>query len=185
MAQFINYCARRFFQSTAIKRQAAKHAEEDHEGEHLTGLSPEWSSIFNQITLLWLWHRSTLCNWIHGWEKTTNGIEYHSDTHFSAKVTKMKFLFYFIILLAKMVLWRRLTYFVAFPAIGLGMLNAYLGHIEESKHPRPEYIPYEHLNIRHRPFPWGDGNHSFFHNPEKNALPTGYETPDPNAGGGH
>ena len=24
-------------------------------------------------------------------------------------------------------------------------------------------------------FPWGDGQKSFFHNPEKNALPDGYE----------
>lgn len=84
-----------------------------------------------------------------------------------------------------MILWRRLTFFVGFPAIGLGMLNAYLGHVEHSKHPRPEFIPYEHLRVRRKPFPWGDGNHSLFHNPVKNALPTGYEAPDPNAGNEH
>jgi len=30
--------------------------------------------------------------------------------------------------------------------------------------------------IRFQKFPWGDGNHSFIHNPAINALPAGYET---------
>ncbi|XP_041979068.1 cytochrome c oxidase subunit 6A, mitochondrial [Aricia agestis] len=71
-------------------------------------------------------------------------------------------------------MWRNMSFFVGFPAIVLGMLNAYLAHQEEG-HTRPEFIPYEHLRIRTKRFPWGDGQKSLFHNPHVNALPNGYE----------
>ncbi|XP_055917981.1 cytochrome c oxidase subunit 6A1, mitochondrial [Eupeodes corollae] len=72
-------------------------------------------------------------------------------------------------------LWKRLTFFVAMPAVGLCMLNAYLKHQEHAHHPRPPFVKYEYLAIRNKRFPWGDGNKSLFHNPKVNALPDGYE----------
>ncbi|KAK0174662.1 hypothetical protein PV327_010409 [Microctonus hyperodae] len=74
-------------------------------------------------------------------------------------------------------LWKNLTFFVALPAVALGMINSYLLTQEEKKHhKRPEYIPYDYLGIRTKPFPWGDGNHTFFHNPARNPIPgVGYE----------
>ncbi|XP_075219995.1 cytochrome c oxidase subunit 6A1, mitochondrial-like [Lycorma delicatula] len=71
-------------------------------------------------------------------------------------------------------LWRNLTFFVAFPGIALAMANAYISHTAHHEE-RPEFIPYEYMRIRTKKFPWGDGNHSFFHNKELNALPEGYE----------
>ncbi|CAG2069354.1 unnamed protein product, partial [Timema podura] len=49
-------------------------------------------------------------------------------------------------------LWKRLSFFVAFPAVGLCMLNCYLMHQKET-HERPPFVPYEHLRIRNKS-PW-------------------------------
>ncbi|XP_044771931.1 cytochrome c oxidase subunit 6A1, mitochondrial-like [Neomonachus schauinslandi] len=71
-------------------------------------------------------------------------------------------------------MWKALTYFVALPGVGVSMLNVFLKS-RHGEHERPEFVAYPHLRIRSKPFPWGDGNHTPFHNSHMNPLPTGYE----------
>jgi len=77
--------------------------------------------------------------------------------------------------LKKMKFWKRISIFIGAPAILLAGVNAYLGEMEQKSKPRPPFVAYEHLRIRNKPFPWGDGNKTLFHNPKVNALPEGYE----------
>ncbi|XP_014677653.1 PREDICTED: cytochrome c oxidase subunit 6A, mitochondrial-like [Priapulus caudatus] len=72
--------------------------------------------------------------------------------------------------------WKILTFVVALPGVAVCMINAYLYEKHHLAHPhQPEFHEYEHLRLRTKRFPWGDGNHSIFHNPILNALPDGYE----------
>ncbi len=81
--------------------------------------------------------------------------------------------------LKTMATWKWISIFVAIPGIGVVTYSsvkkeqAHIHHIDE--HGPPEFVPYAHLRIRSKPFPWGDGNHSLFHNPHTNPLPEGYE----------
>lgn len=80
--------------------------------------------------------------------------------------------------LATMKTWKLISIFVAIPGCLLCAYNAVLKEKEHHTHPRPEFVPYSHLRLRKKAFPWGDGNHSLFHNPHANALPEGYEDDD-------
>ncbi|CAN9506013.1 unnamed protein product [Ophioblennius macclurei] len=70
--------------------------------------------------------------------------------------------------------WKILTIILAIPGVGVCMANAYM-KAQAHTHEQPEFVPYSHLRIRTKRFPWGDGNHSLFHNSHTNALPDGYE----------
>ncbi|XP_029293872.1 cytochrome c oxidase subunit 6A2, mitochondrial [Cottoperca gobio] len=70
--------------------------------------------------------------------------------------------------------WKILSFVLAFPGVAVCMANAYM-KMQSSSHDQPEFVPYPHLRVRTKKFPWGDGNHSLFHNPHYNALPDGFE----------
>merc|ERR1711976_43547 len=73
-------------------------------------------------------------------------------------------------------MWKILSFTVALPGVALCWINAELKEKEHREHfHQPEFHPYEHLRLRSKRFPWGDGNHSLFHDPKLNALPDGYE----------
>ncbi|KJE90951.1 hypothetical protein CAOG_02173 [Capsaspora owczarzaki ATCC 30864] len=61
------------------------------------------------------------------------------------------------------VTWKRISLFVAFPAVLLATANAVAAHEEHH-----DYIAYPHLRIRNKAFPWSDSDHSLFHNPHTN-----------------
>ncbi|XP_060893537.1 cytochrome c oxidase subunit 6A, mitochondrial [Labrus mixtus] len=73
--------------------------------------------------------------------------------------------------------WKILSFVVALPGVAVCMLNMYLKE-QSHTHEQPDFVPYSHLRIRSKRFPWGDGNHSLFHNSHLNALPDGYEGHD-------
>ncbi|XP_076674116.1 uncharacterized protein LOC143372093 [Andrena cerasifolii] len=78
--------------------------------------------------------------------------------------------------------WRTLSVFVMMPVLLVTTAFVYSTKMESKNEPRPEFIDYLFMRRIIKPFPWGDGRRTLFHNPVKNPIaPHGYEVPDPNA----
>ncbi|KAK5856059.1 hypothetical protein PBY51_007680 [Eleginops maclovinus] len=71
--------------------------------------------------------------------------------------------------------WKILSFVLALPGVAVCMANCYM-KMQSHSHEQPEFVAYPHLRLRTKRFPWGDGNHSLFHNAHTNPLPDGYET---------
>ncbi|XP_076755784.1 uncharacterized protein LOC143426300 [Xylocopa sonorina] len=77
--------------------------------------------------------------------------------------------------------WRLLS-FLSIPVIILMSGYVYSRQLEKQNEPRPEFVDVPYLRRIVKPFPWGDGRHTLFHNPKKNPIsPHGYEVEDRNA----
>ncbi|ODQ50600.1 cytochrome c oxidase, subunit VIa [Saitoella complicata NRRL Y-17804] len=72
-------------------------------------------------------------------------------------------------------LWRKITYYIAFPLIIVGAVNAknlydehneHMAHVDITEQPQ-----YAYLNIRTKNFPWGDGDKTAFWNDKVNYHP--------------
>ncbi|KAK6502226.1 Cytochrome c oxidase subunit 6A, mitochondrial [Arthrobotrys conoides] len=74
-------------------------------------------------------------------------------------------------------LWRKLSLYVAIPALILSSINAYNlwnEHWEHESHlpPQEERPQYPYLNIRVKRYPWGDGDKTLFWNDNVNYKKT-------------
>ncbi|XP_011306270.1 uncharacterized protein [Fopius arisanus] len=81
---------------------------------------------------------------------------------------------------SKIKFWKYASLFGAAPGVLIMIIVTTININKESENPRPPYKPMEYMYKRNKRFPWGDGNYTLFHNPERNPVPPdGYEVPDP------
>lgn len=67
--------------------------------------------------------------------------------------------------------WKKISLFICLPTISyFTWKHVIVGGKEEHEH---KYVPWSHLRIRTKPFPWKDGDVSLFHNPHTNPRPDG------------
>lgn len=72
--------------------------------------------------------------------------------------------------------YRKIFYVLSVPTLLLGAYIAWKDHSDHLSHKRKDYVEYDFLNVRKSPFPFGDGNHTLFHNPSEQWVPgVGYE----------
>ncbi|MFH4980754.1 hypothetical protein AB6A40_007463 [Gnathostoma spinigerum] len=74
-------------------------------------------------------------------------------------------------------MWKKIFFLCSLPCLALVMYTSYVDHTHhDRKAEREKYVAYPYLNVRNKPFPWGDGNHTFFHNKETQHVPgVGFE----------